>query len=579
MASADQTATVDEALNAGNAHAAGDTLAPSRFGLSLETFKQLNANQRIGVIVAISLIIALLVGGWLWSQEEEYGVLFSSLSEKDGGDVVAALQQMNIPYKLSPGGTTITIPAAKVPDARLRLATQGLPKGGLVGFEVMENQKLGASQFQEQVNYQRALEGELSRSIQTLQAVLSARVHLAIPKTSAFLRDEQKPSASIVLNLQPGRLLDPGQIAGIVHLVSSSVPQLTPANISVVDQQGNLLSKQLETERVAGLNPTQLKYLRDLEASIIKRIETILEPVVGNTNLRAQVAADVDFSLTEQTAEYYTPNPSPNTAIRSQQTAESTTTQTSVGGVPGALSNQPPVPATAPITSPPVEGGAAADGSRPLSSSRNATINYELDKTIRHTKGSSGLIKRLSVAVVLNNRKGQPDEAGKLVPQPYSSAEMEQINALVREAMGYDEKRGDTLSVANVAFNVEGKDEGEDLPLWRDPQVRSTLLDMLRDNFKYLVLALLAFLLWRMLLRPLLHPWLLNIEKQRQELEELNKEPEPVVAEEGASETEAPEELTPQQIFDAKLARVRELTLQDPKTVANIIRSWIAGNE
>lgn len=579
MASADQTATADEVLNAGNANVAGGTSSPSRLPLSLDTFKQLNANQRIGVIVAIALIVALLVGGWLWSQEEEYGVLFSSVSEQDGGDVVTALQQMNIPYKLSAGGATISIPAAKVPDTRLRLATQGLPKGGLVGFEVMENQKLGASQFQEQVNYQRALEGELSRSIQTLQAVLSARVHLAIPKASAFLRDEQKPSASIVLSLQPGRLLDPGQIAGIVHLVSSSVPQLTPANISVVDQQGNLLSKQLEADRVAGLNPTQLKYLRDLEASIIKRIETILEPVVGSTNLRAQVAADVDFSLTEQTAEFYTPNPAPNTAIRSQQTAESSATQTTVGGVPGALSNQPPVPATAPITAPPVEGGPAVDGSRPLSSSRNATINYELDKTIRHTKGSSGLIKRLSVAVVVNNRKGQPDEEGKIAPQPYSSAEMEQINALVREAMGYDQARGDSLSVANVTFNVEDKGPGEELPLWRDPQVRTTLLDMLRDNFKYLVLALLAFLLWRMLLRPLLHPWLVNIEKQRQELEVLNKQEDLEAVTAAVSETAAPDEPTPQQIFDTKLARVRELTLQDPKVVANIIRSWMAGQE
>lgn len=220
---------------------------------SLNTLNELTPNHKLGGIVAIAMAIAVLVGVWTWSKNVEYNVLFSNISDRDGGQIVASLQQMNVPYKFSEGGGAILVPAAQVHDARLRLASQGLPKGGLVGFEIMENQKLGASQFLEQVNYQRALEGELARSIQSLQAVQAARVHLAIPKTSAFLRDEQKPTASVVLNLFPGRAIDASQVAGIVHLVASSVPQLMPTHISVIDQNGNLVSQNADNTRDHGL--------------------------------------------------------------------------------------------------------------------------------------------------------------------------------------------------------------------------------------------------------------------------------------------------------------------------------------
>ncbi len=320
---------------------------------SLEILSSLSPIQKLGALVTLAFAIALLVGAWMWTRSIDYSVLFSNISERDGGQIIVSLQQMNVPYKFSEGGGAILVPAGLVHDARLKLASQGLPKGGLVGFEVMENQKLGSSQFLEQINYQRALEGELARSIQSLQAVQGARVHLAIPKSSAFLRDEQKPTASVVLNLHPGRSLEASQVAGIVHLVSSSVPQLNPASISVIDQNGNLISQNQDLARDAGLDPTQLKYLREVETSYIKRIEAILDPVAGTGNVRAQVTADLDFSQTEQTAESYKPNPSPEAAIRSQQSAESGSTTPGATGVPGALSNQPPVPATAPKTTPP----------------------------------------------------------------------------------------------------------------------------------------------------------------------------------------------------------------------------------
>ncbi len=532
---------------------------------SLETLNELTPNQKVGGIVAIALVIAILVGAWMWSKNVEYSILFSNISDRDGGQIVASLQQMNVPYKFSEGGGAILVPAAQVHDSRLKLASQGLPKGGLVGFEVMETQKLGASQFLEQVNYQRALEGELARSIQSLQAVQAARVHLAIPKASAFLRDEQKPTASVVINLYPGRVLESSQIAGIVHLVASSVPQLAPTNISVIDQNGNLVSQANDTSRDAGLDPTQLKYLHDLEQSAIKRIETILEPIAGSGNVRAQVAADVDFSQTDQMAETYTPNPTPSTAIRSQQTAETGSGTPSASGVPGALSNQPPVPATAPITTPAAPGTPnPANAASASNTSRNATINYELDKTIKHTKGGSGVIKRLSVAVVINQKKSAPDKDGKVKSSPLSAAEMQQITELVREAMGFNKERGDTLNVANVSFNASEREVIPDAPLWKDPE----LIAMARESVKYLVVAFIAMLLWSKLLKPLFQAWMNAADERRKMLARAN---EAQVAEESIG--------APRREYDAKLASARDMAKQDPKAVANVIKDWVSGNE
>lgn len=545
------------------------------FPFSLETLNNLSTNQKVGGMVAVALAIAILAGAWMWSKSVDYNVLFSNISEHDGGQIVTVLQQMNVPYKFSESGGAILVPATQVHDIRLKLASQGLPKGGLVGFEVMETQKLGASQFLEQVNYQRALEGELARSIQSLQAVHTARVHLAIPKSSAFLRDEQKPTASVVLNLYPGRALDQGQVAGIVHLVASSVPQLTPASISVIDQGGNLISKVSDQARDAGLDPAQLKYLRDLEISTIKRIETILEPVAGAGNVRAQVAADVDFSQTEQMAETYAPNPPPGTAIRSQQSSESSNGTTGPAGVPGALSNQPPVPATAPLTTPPAPGtpgAASTNTAQPTSFNKNATTNYELDKTIKHTKGGSGSIKRLSVAVVVNYKKGPPDKDGKVKAAPLVPAEIQQINDLVREAMGFNKERGDTLSVANVSFNTE-KETLPDLPFWKSPE----FIALLRENFKYLAVALVAFFIWKKMLQPILHSW----QKAEDEKRRLAQEAaERALAAANAEDGTLAHNMRPvHREFDAKVAAARDLAKADPKLVANVIKGWVTGNE
>ena len=291
-----------------------------------EKFNQLPNQKKIGFMFATAAIIALLIGAWMWSQTPDYRVLYANISDdQDGGAVINALQQMNVPYKFDRGGSTIMVPGNQVHEVRLRLASQGLPKGGLTGFELMENQKFGSSQFLEQVNYQRALEGELARSIQSISAVQSARVHLAISRPSVFARERKQPRASVLLNLHPGRLMNMDQVNAIVHLVSSSVPNLPIMNVAVVDQDGNLLSSHADNNKQeTGLEASQLLYAKELEEGYAKRIEAILTPILGSSNVRAQVTADVDFSRIERSEEIYRPNNTETepASIRSQQNVD-----------------------------------------------------------------------------------------------------------------------------------------------------------------------------------------------------------------------------------------------------------------
>jgi len=259
--------------------------------------------SKLMLLAGVAAVVAVMVVFWLWSQQPDYRILFSNYSDKDGGAIVAALEKMNVPYKFSESGSAILVPAEQVHTARLKLASDGLPKGGNIGFELLENQKFGVSQFVEQVNFQRALEGELERSIQAIAAVQVARIHLAIPKPSVFVRDQQNPTASVLLNLHPGRTLDPQQVAAVVHLVASSVPNLPAANVTVVDQNGTLLSDTSKKQGANGLDQTQIKYVEDMQASIARRVESIITPLVGAKNVRAEASAEIDFSTTEQAAE------------------------------------------------------------------------------------------------------------------------------------------------------------------------------------------------------------------------------------------------------------------------------------
>uniref|UniRef100_UPI0025CC99C4 flagellar basal-body MS-ring/collar protein FliF n=1 Tax=uncultured Variovorax sp. TaxID=114708 RepID=UPI0025CC99C4 len=531
----------------------------------------------------------------LWSRGPEYKVLYTNVSDRDGGAIIASLQQMNVPYKFADGGGAILIAGDKVAETRLKLAAQGLPKAGGVGFELMDNQKFGTSQFAEQVNYQRGLEGELARSIESIGAIESARVHLALPKPSLFVRDQKKPSASVVLALARGRSIDEGQVSAIVHMVSSSVPDLDAKSVTVVDQRGNLLSSARGTDR--GLDVSQLKYAQEIEQGYIRRIEAILQPIVGANNVRAQVAADIDFSVVEHTDEKFKPNQDPSqAAVRSQQSSESAQNGGGQpGGVPGALSNQPPVNPTAPITgprapnapgTPPAPGTPGAAGAStastasttptgPSSTRKDTTTNYELDRTIRHVQQAAGGVKRLSVAVVVNNRDAV-DAGGKATSRALTPAELEQIRNLAKEAMGFSQDRGDSLNVVNSAFARDADSApAPEVPMWRDREN----IELAKTAGQYLLYALLALFAWFAVLRPLMRKHLAP-----------PPAPAPVapladapaaVAEPAESAASAEESLREREAARRKadMEYAHQTADKDPKVVAALIQHWMNNDE
>jgi flagellar M-ring protein FliF len=548
-----------------NAAAAGSPAAQM-----FQNFNNLPSRQKLALMVALAAAIALAVGVLLWSRTPDYAVLFSNLEERDGGAIVTALQAQNVPYKFSSGGGAIMVPADRVHDIRLQLAAQGLPRGGLVGFELMENQKLGVSQFHEQINYQRGLEGELARTIQSIASVAGARVHLAMPKRTAFLRDAKQPTASVFVNLHPGRNLDAAQVAGIVHLVASSVPNMTNEGVSVIDETGKLLTSKSDPLRAAGLDPTQLSYVEEVESAYARRVETILEALVGRGNFRVQVTADVDFNHVEQTDEVYKPNPTPEeSAIRSRQTSENITRDPNAQGVPGALSNQPPVPATAPITTPAAGGAQAGQTENFQTKNTSSTTNYEVDKTISHTRRALGAVRRLSVAVVVNYRK-ETDRNGKETAVAPAAAEIERINNLVREAVGFNAQRGDSLNVAASEFAPELIEQAPALPIWKDPEMIGIGKEALRYLIAIAVLAFVAFGVIKPLIKSITPP-------------PRDEDEEDAMAEREEGGEDAMTTLSPAarvaSSYEAKLARARELAKDDPKMVANLIKEWMGVNE
>ena len=558
------------------------TLAPPALGL--REILQAPGVRTILLSVGAAITIAVMVGVWMWSQAPDYRVLFSNFNDKDGGAIVASLQQLNIPYKYSEGGSAILVPASQVHDARLKLASQGLPKGGNVGFELMENQKLGISQFLEQVNFQRALEGELARSIQAVSAVQTARVHLAIPKASVFVREQQKPTASVLLNLYPSRVLDQQQVSAILHLVASSIPELQAKNVTIVDQNGNLLSDPSKQVANNNLDPSQLKYVQEFQQSVVKKIESIISPIVGAQNVRAEATADIDFSRSEQAAETYRPNSPPEaSSIRSQQTSETYGKPAGASGVPGALSNQPPVPATAPITggAAPAANAANANGL----TQKDSTLNFEVDKTIRYTQQAMGGLKRLSVAVVVNY-KTELDKSGKSITRALTEIEKTQITDLAREAMGFNKERGDTLNVVNSPFAPPEKIVAEDIPLWKQADV----IQIAKELGKYAIGGLLLLYLFFAYLKPTLNKLTGKDEESlKKEKERLRQEKEAEEAEEAQRKAEEEEaaivEINEEaevhgkrqmSSYETNLDMAKQLASSDPKIVANVIKSWVS---
>jgi flagellar M-ring protein FliF len=526
--------------------------------------------------LGIFLLLAVGLTGLFMGRQSEWRVLYANLADKDGGAIIAQLSQLNIPYKHAEGGTAILVPAEKVHDTRLRLASQGLPKNAVSGFEMMEANRFGMTQFQERLTFQRGLEGELTRSIQGLSSVANARVHLALPHQNGFFREQQKPSASVLLSLHAGRSLDRAQIAGIVHLVASSVPEMSPQAVSVLDDSGKLLSASTDVQGAA--DAQQLQYVQQIEQLYSRRIIDILEPVVGANNVRAQVTVEVDFSQIEQTSESHKPNQTPDSGVvRSQQLVESTQGAANAppAGVPGATTNQPPAQAAAPINGP-AQNLTAANSSTSGPSKRESLINYEVDKTVKVIRASSGTIKRLSAGVVVNHQS-TTDEKGKTVVSALSAEQIKQMTALVRESVGFNAERGDSVNLMNAAFAKE-KITFNELPLWKQPQV----LDMARSTMWPLGMLLFGALVLFGLVKPGLKALATPPASSSAPALSMATQLDTFVADDpelaewlptGAPALEAPAPTA----SELALEDARRLTRDNPVAVANIVKTWING--
>src|ERR1043165_6860367 len=454
----------------------------------------------LALLIGIAAAVAAGVVIVLWSKEPTYSLLYGSLGQQDAAQIAQQLDANNVPYKLD--GDSITVPSDKVHDARLKLAAQGLPEGD-GGFAVMSKEPgFGVSQFMEGARYQHALETELARTISNLQPVEGARVHLGLPRQSAFVRDRRAPSASVFLQMKPGRRLESEQVTAIVNLVASSIPELEADQVTVVDQQGRLLSAPEGNDEMAA-REKQLEIARGMEERYTERVEELLAPLVGPGGVRAQVVADVELSTTEEAREQYRPE---SQIVRSEQTAEeSSRNGAGPQGVPGALTNPPPTPGVALPPNVPAGAQAANASAQPVApntppdnTSKQSTRNYEIDRTVAYTRQPAGRLKRLTVAVLVDNLRTTDDE-GNVTETALTPEQLENMSKLVKDAVGFDQARGDSVNVVNASFKGELKPEDvqeEPIPLWERP--------LLRDIAKLLAGLIVILVLVLMVLRPLI---------------------------------------------------------------------------
>lgn len=524
-------------------------------------FSGLPALRQIGLMVGLAASVALGVAVALWSQTPSYSLLYGNLAPRDAAAITEALQKANIPFKIDETSGALMVASTELQKARLQLAADGLPKGASNSFEMLgEDQGFGTSQFIEAARYQHALEGELARTISNLRNVESARVHLALPKRTVFVRKQEEPSASVVLNLYAGRSLDEGQVASIVHLVASSVPHLNPNQVTVVDQRGNLLTTRDSASEV-GMTSTQFAYNRKVEDSYIKRIEDLLSPLVGAGKVRAQVAAELDFTRIEKTQESYNPD---LPALRSEQVSEEQMSSNVSGvGIPGTLSNQPPAAAT---TTPP--GAAAPAGESSGNSSKRSTRNYELDKTISHTRLATGTVRRLSVAVVLDDKQTVGD-TGEITRTPWTEEEIAKFTTLIKEAVGFNALRGDSVHLINATFQPTPEIEPlPEPPVWEQPWIR----DALKQGLGAIAVLLLIF--------GVLKPTLRSLTEKGAAM--------PALAAAGAGEAAIDDDQvtlggarqgslpSPHKLqYEQQIATAKGMIQQDPKRVAQVVKNWV----
>src|SRR3984957_1656585 len=531
------------------------------------------ALKQVGLLAGVAAAVAAAVWLVLWSQGQNYTVLYGQLSERESGQVMDALTAAGIEYKLSPSGA-VSVPESKVQEARIRLAGQGLPQSDSMGIEMIQKESaLGSSSMMESARYQSVLETELARTIIKVQGVQGARVHLALPKPSVFLQDAHKATASVMLQLYPGRRLEPGQVAAIVHLVASSVPELSATDVTLVDQAGSLLNSPDESAEAAA-STRAFEYTRKLEDSYQRRIIELLEPIVGPGRVRATVTADLDFTQTEETRENYDPQ---KTAVRSEQTS-SDTRKNSDGaeGIPGALSNQPPGTSGAPVipgaatpgnpVSPPTAAGAAqasAASSGPSSSSQRSTRNFEVDRTLSYVKQPVGTLKRLNVGVVLDDWQ-KIDADGKVATAPMSDTDIKRFSPLIKEAIGLKDERGDQINVLNQAFKSNvALPPVDGLPLWQQP--------WLTQLAKQIVGAALVLLVAFLVLRPLMKSLTKPSKRSSAALGEDADGDRLSLSGQGKAIKLAPS-------FEQQIAAARTLVGQDPRRAAQVVKDWVSAD-
>ncbi len=522
--------------------------------------------RQIAFLFAIAASVAVGVYVVLWSQTPNYSLLYGSLSDQDASSVIESLQKANIEYHIDENSGAVMVPSSKVHEARMKLASEGLPKSANSGFGILnEEQKLGTSQFIEKARYQHALESELAKSISQVSAVRAARVHLALPKQSVFLRNQQSASASVLLELYPGHKLETGQVAAIANLVSSSVPGLDVSNVSIIDQYGRLMTNSQSSAELA-MTATQFQYTTEVENSYTKRIENILIPLVGQDGIKAQVTADLDFTKTEQTRESYNPDAP---ALRSERVEEDSRSSSSAGGVPGALSNQPSLKANAPEV---VDGedskNGDATGGASGSMQKRSTRNYELDKTISHTRSPVGSLVRLSVAVLIDHKKIINDK-GEVIKVEHSPEELNRITTLVKEAIGFNALRGDTVNVMNAEFSTPEKIEPlPETPIWQQPWVWDVGKQVLGGLFVlFLVFGILKPSIKNMMSKEITTIHQAALANAGGPAGQLTADENPDIKEMKQLEA-APE-------YDKSIHNVKEMVNTDPKLAAQVVRNWV----
>ena len=534
----------------------------------IKNLTALSVAKQVSLVIALAATLSLAVGVVLWSQSSSYTLLFGSMDAKDMTEVIQTLDQENIPYQIETKSGAILVPNQKVHALRLKLAALGFPKQAATGYQILDiEQGFGISQFKETTRYHRALEGELSKSVSSLNSVKSARVMLGLPKRSVFVRKQQEPTASVVLKLYPGRSLNDEQVNAIVYLVSASIPNMKPKGVTVVDQRGNLLTSD---QQVGGLSVSlkQLDYVRQIESTLSRRIVQLLSPIVGgNHKIRAQVTAELDFTQQEQTRENYEPNPE---AVRSEQEVKEINRNEGPMGIPGALTNQPPRAGIAPE-----EGYDYEKDPNLKNAKEKRTRNYEIDRTISHIKNSVGNIIKISAAVVIDD-KLSVDETGEEVRTPVSEDDLKKYRKLVSDTVGLDETRGDTLSIVNASFILE-KEEDVSLNIWEDPWFWSLV--------KQLVAGILILILVFLVIRPMLRDLgkteassLEYLEEVDEDEDELTNSDEIAKALEQMNEDvqETAEEIEDESQEDKDLIeKVKAIVSAEPKLASHIIKQWI----